>query len=81
MLIWENTVGIGRGKNISGAYFSQGYILIYARYNSQIVERKIYLGNDKPENFDGVPVSMSDILAKNSQFCVEMIGGILRLKN
>jgi hypothetical protein len=72
-------IGIGRGRNVSGVYIQDGgYILVYAKHNNTIVERKIFLGKNSPENFEGQLVSMSDILSKTNAFGIESIQGRLR---
>ncbi len=72
-------IGIGRGKNISGVFVQDGgYVLVYAKHNNTITERKYILGKTAPENFEGRLVSMSDILAKTSAFCIESVKGRLK---
>ena len=77
-MFFGKAIGIGKGKNISGV-FIDGYILVYAYYNSTVTERKYVLGKPAPENFEGNAVSMGDMLAKTNAFSVESIKGRLRL--
>ncbi|HEY8444287.1 MAG TPA: hypothetical protein VIL24_05780 [Clostridia bacterium] len=78
-MLFDKAIGIGRGKNVSGVYIRDGgYILVYAKHDNIIVERKYIPGKNAPENFEGQLVSMSDILAKTNSFTIESIKGRLR---
>lgn len=72
------SIGIGKGKNISGVYID-GYILVYAYDNNTITERKYILGKSAPQDFQGNVMSMGDMLAKNNAFSVESIKGRIRM--